>query len=269
MSEPTSADGALLFARYAYPPNALGYCGPDAGRTLLEYGAAAASDGGLALLARGFEGAWPYLRLIAEANRIPDPLDRRVVEAYWVGNRLLEHVDAAGLGEFLSDRFRPRAGRRWDVLAETALAGAAPHHNFHVFGVYPWVGLLRLGHTGEPLRILDRCRIRWGRVTRVEGSRARVRTPELAWDGGDLALGPIREEWALLSSDGLGFVRGLGSGEFVSLHWDWVCDRLTEPQVAGLRRYTLRALRAGGRGVGELAPNPPPGPTAVTRPTTG
>ena len=39
--------GALLFARYAYPPNALGYCGADENRTLLEYGEAGASDGGL------------------------------------------------------------------------------------------------------------------------------------------------------------------------------------------------------------------------------
>jgi hypothetical protein len=28
----------------------------------------------------------------------------------------------------------------------------------------------------------------------------------------------------------------------VSLHWEWVCDRLTERQVAILRRYTLLHL---------------------------
>ena len=78
--------GPLLFARYAYPPNALGLCGADETRTLLEYGDARASDGGLAELARTFEGAWPYLTLIAQANGIADPLDPRVVEAYWVGN---------------------------------------------------------------------------------------------------------------------------------------------------------------------------------------
>ena len=52
----TDAAGALLFARYAYPPNALGLCGADTPRTLLEYGDAHASDGGLAELARTFEG---------------------------------------------------------------------------------------------------------------------------------------------------------------------------------------------------------------------
>ena len=67
--------GALLFARYAYPPNALGYCGAGENRTLLEYGEAGVSDGGLVQLARSFEGAWPYLELIAGANGIDDPLD--------------------------------------------------------------------------------------------------------------------------------------------------------------------------------------------------
>ena len=34
--------GAAMFARYAYPPNELGYCGPGDGRDLLEYVSAAA-----------------------------------------------------------------------------------------------------------------------------------------------------------------------------------------------------------------------------------
>ena len=84
--------GPLLFARYAYPPNALGLCGADGPRDLLEYGDAHASDAGLAEAARTFEGAWPYLELIAGANGIRDPLDPRVVEAYWVGNELLDNV---------------------------------------------------------------------------------------------------------------------------------------------------------------------------------
>jgi len=54
----------------------------------------AASEGGkqegLRHVAARFEGAWPYLQLIAACNGIGEPLDRRVVEAYWVGNELLK-----------------------------------------------------------------------------------------------------------------------------------------------------------------------------------
>ncbi len=112
----TDTAGPLLFARYAYPPNALGLCGADTPRTLLEYGDARRVDGGLAELARTFDGAWPYLTLIAGANGIADPLDPRVVEAYWVGNELLERVRPAELARHVDDRFRGRLGRARERL---------------------------------------------------------------------------------------------------------------------------------------------------------
>ena len=34
----------------------------------------------------------------------------------------------------------------------------------------------------------------------------------------------------------------MAPGDWVSLHWEWVCDRLTEGQVSRLRRYTERHL---------------------------
>ena len=52
-------DGPTLFARYAYPPNERGYCGPADHRSLLEYGAARVVDPGLTQLAQGFASAWP------------------------------------------------------------------------------------------------------------------------------------------------------------------------------------------------------------------
>jgi hypothetical protein len=40
------------------------------------------ADEGLRQLVLKFDGALPYLRLIAHANGVSDPFDRRVVEAY-------------------------------------------------------------------------------------------------------------------------------------------------------------------------------------------
>jgi hypothetical protein len=240
--------GPLLFARYAYPPNALGYCGPEDHVALLEYGSAGVTDEGLVQLARGFEGAWPYLEVIAAANRIADPLDPRVVEAYWVGNPLLDRVDLREFGPFLEERFRDRAGRDWEAIAQSIPAGAVPHHSFHVFQVYPWVGLMRAGWSEHPLHVIDRCRIRWGRVVSVAGELVTVRSRPLAWDGSVLGFGPLALEQISASFDGKGFVRGLRSGEWVSLHWDWVCDRLTPTQLRALRRFTLRHLRMANAG---------------------
>ena len=49
----------------------------------------------------------------ATATGIADPLDRAVVEAYWVGNDLLEQVDAAALVADLERRFGGQLGGTW------------------------------------------------------------------------------------------------------------------------------------------------------------
>ena len=235
--------GPLLFARYAYPPNSLGYCGADETRTLLEYGDAGASDGGLAELARTFEGAWPYLTLIAHANGIGDPLDPRVVHAYWVGNELLDRVEPGDLARHVDERFRGRVGRATERLVETVVAGAVPHHSFHVFAVYPWLGLLRTGIVEEPLHVLDRCRITPARILSLAGDDAVVGLRPLRWNGRTLEL----DSWT--TRDVRWRDRGLSllaprRGDWVSLHWDFVCDRLTRGEAAALDRTTNRALSA-------------------------
>jgi len=239
----TDQAGSLLFAQYAYPPNALGLCGADVPRTLLEYGAARESDGGLAELARTFEGAWPYLALIAHANRIEDPLDPRVVEAYWIGNELLGDVRADALCAHLDERFGARLGRGRERLALSAGAGAVPHHCFHVFVVYPWVGLLRSGTVEEPLRVLDRCRIAPARVLAVGGDDATVELRPLVWDGSRLALGAPEERSVRWRDGGLGFARP-APGDRVALHWDFVCDVLSPRQERALAAATARSLAA-------------------------
>lgn len=249
--------GPLRFARFAYPPNALGYCGPDDHRALLErgaLGAARADDRDLRGLARGFEGAWPYLELIAGANGIGDPLDDRVVEAYWIGNALLDRVTPSLLGASLEDRFRASAGPAWEHLAGEVRAGARPHHQFHVFAVYPWVGLLRSGNVDTALHVLERCRIRWGTVTSTGPGEVVVRGRGLRWDGCHLTLGPVREESALAAHDGYGLAGPVAVGDVVALHWDWVCERLGSRELLALRRATADQLDLVNRRAPRSAP---------------
>jgi hypothetical protein len=237
-----ASGGPLRFARYAYPPNELGYCGPDASAQLLEHASTGAVDGDLRRLLRGFEGAWPYLELIASANGIADPLDDRVVEAYWIGNTLLDRVGPRLMGDSVESRFRARAGRNFGRLADPVPAGALPHHSFHVFGIYPWLGMLREGKTLEPLHVLDRCRIRWGQVVEVVGAQAIVRSRPLLWDGKGLSLGlPTEEQVTLGLADRL-LVDDVAAGDWCALHWDWICERLDARRLEALRRYTLHQL---------------------------
>jgi hypothetical protein len=240
------AAGPVLFARFAYPPNALGYCGPDDAPALLGY--AGRRDGGssaeLAELARRFAGAWPYLQLIAAASGRTDPLEAAVVEAYWIGSALLERVPPRLFAAHLDDRFSRRAGAGFADLATLAVSGGVPHHNFHVFAVYPWVGLLRAGPgAAEPLRVLDSCRVRCGRVNTVHDGLAEVVSRPLEWDGHRLCQGVPRADAVRVATAGATLAPRVRPGDLVAVHWDWVCDVLHPARAAALRHYTARMLR--------------------------
>jgi hypothetical protein len=219
-----TAEGALMFARYAYPPNALGYCGPAGAEAMLRGDATA----DIARRARRFEGAWSYLEFLASSAGIADPLDERVVEAYWVGGDLLTGVSSSALVAFLSERFVGQSGGGWRSAGDRAL----PHHTFQVFEVYPWSGLLAATGHPQALSVLDQCRIRTGVVTAVSGETATVESRPLicAPDGG-LAQGAPRRETVRWSVEGWSLLRGLGAGDRVALHWNWVCDTLTPDQA--------------------------------------
>ena len=240
--------GPILFARYAFGPNRLGYCGPDDAAELFEQATIGGEDAALRSLARGFEGAYPYLELIARANGLADPLDARVVDAYWLGSDLLDRVDAGPLGRSLETRFRGRlTGDAWRWLATTPDAGARPVHAFHVMDVFPRMGLLRGGAVDDVVRTIDACRIRWGRVRARDGDWLIVDAVPLGLVEGHLALATPRPERIQAWRDGVGFLPAVEAGDVVSIHWDWACDRLTAGQLRRLRAWTLRELAVANR----------------------
>lgn len=248
-----SPRGAVLFGRFAYPPNELGHCGPDEAATLLEHVDAEVGDRDLRRLAAGFDGAWPYLELIAQANGLADPLDPRVVAAYWLGGPMLDRVRVPLVGDSIEARFRHRLGPDWPRLAAVIQHGPRPHHDFHVFCVYPWVGLLRTGVADHALHVLDRCRIRWASVEAVEGSWAVVSSRPLRWDGRRLCLGPPGRERIAVEQQGRSLAGPLRPGDVVACHWDWACHRLDRHRLDLLRAETSFQLQFANR----LAVPPP------------
>jgi hydrogenase maturation factor len=218
-ARPASLAGSLRFIRYAFMPNHLRYCGGDDNRTLLEYGTEGTVDGGLQPLLRRFTGALPYLQLIARANGITNPFDERVVEAYWIGNPLLETVEVRQLHDALAERFgKQLRGKTREWVLGKAPAGARPHHN--------------------TLATMDGCRVAWGRVVAVHGPELRVERQPLHLIDGKLALGPAETVTALRQIDGRGFADDAQPGDWVTLHWGWVCETITAQQQRALEHYT-------------------------------
>ena len=226
-----------MFARYAYAPNALGYCGPpDAS---LRSGSAAQ----VRAAAEKFSGAWPYLQVLSRMTGIADPLDHRLVESYWLGGGVASEIDAEQFAAELLAVIGPRAGHYWSHLTADLAREAAGNHSFHVFGVYPWSRLLGRGMDEHPLHVLDSCRISWATVVSCSGDDVEVRLRRLAWDGHALGLAEptVRR---LDSWDDYNVIPDVAVGDRVAVHWDRMCGRLTEDQVRVLRDSTVRQLRA-------------------------
>jgi hypothetical protein len=236
---PPSLSGPLMFIRYGFMPNRLQYCGGPENETLLGYAVEGVVDPGLSPLLRRFTGALPYLQLIARSNGIADPFDARVVEAYWLGNELLEGVEARQLYDALRERFGKQLSPRMiELVAGKAPAGAHPHHSFHVLDVHS-----RAGEIEHSLETMDNCRVSWGRVVRLDGAALVVERQPLVLQEGKLALGEARSETVLRQVDGKGFVDAAAPGDWVALHWGWVCDVLDARRRANLERYTRHHLR--------------------------
>jgi len=243
----TDPVGSAMFARYAFPPDKFGYCGRTDAHALLAYAATVQPPLGkfddVARRARQLNAAWPYLEMIAAAGGIDDPLSARVVEAYWLGNDLLAKIDPPEFVADLGRHFSRQLGGSWRRLAGmTDPIVGGPHHTFHVFEVYPWVGLLGRHANAVALSILDRCRIRWGQVVSVYAERVMVRSSPLIWDGRTLDLAGEVEEQVRWSNGGRTLAPALEEGDWVSLHWDWVCDVLSDEQLSFLEFFTTQQV---------------------------
>ncbi|KUI24246.1 hypothetical protein AU196_20310 [Mycobacterium sp. IS-1742] len=225
----TRRGGRTLFARYAYPPNELGYCGPgDAG---LSAGAT------LENRAREFDGAWPYLEVLSAVGGV-EPLDDEVVRSYWVGGGLLGSVDPDLLLAALRRAF---TGQVTGLLDAVPAGKALAHHSFHVFVVYPWARFLDRD-PATPLRVMQQCRIRSGTVESVDGDHAVVSTHPLTLRSGVLSLGPAVVERLRWRRNGTSLTAAPHPGDRVAAHWDWVCDTLSDEDVAALTAATRATL---------------------------
>jgi hypothetical protein len=94
-------------------------------------------------------------------------------------------------------------------------------------------------------------------VIAAHGDQTTVESRPLCWDGRLLSLGEPATETARLAPDGTMLAGDIGPGDWVALHWDWVCDKLTDRQLRALRTYTMRHLDMVNHRVDH------PGPVAI------
>jgi len=236
--------GLLLASRYAASPNTFGYCGPNENASIINHLHEGVADRELAHHLTEFETFYPYLLFIARENKIADPFDRRVVEAYWIGNSLLERCSSNNYLAFLTEKL---AGEKklghtlFTTLKQKVLSlPFLPHHAYHVFNIFRRMGRDASIHT---LATMDNCRIGWGTVIKGKGKgTVDVATQPLRLHAGSLALGKtiIRTVDTVYKRKTLGQIPAKGS--LLTYHWGKFCDAVTGEQVKNLCFYTQKAI---------------------------
>ena len=231
--------GLITCAHYAFPPNSLHYCGPEKQINLAAYREENIADLGLVEILQDFQTLYPYLALIAYENNIQDPFDPRVVEAYWIGNDLLDKVSMNKFYQHLNDSLGLKKRLKHNdlkYLFGKIPHGALPHHVFHVLNVFTRTGHQAVEHT---LETMDACRISWGRI--VRNPKLLVETQPLVLEKGKLTLGKaiLKELIQSPSRSPFGHLEG---GLWVSFHWNTFCGVLTNGQATRLKSYTEQAI---------------------------
>ncbi len=238
-----NSQGVLRCARYAFMPNKLEFCGPDKNKDILHYCHTEEIDDGLNLILKEFQVLYPYLKFIAHFNQIKDPFDERVIEAYWIGNQLLENIDKSRLYNHLADeqQLKKKLNKKlFKKVVNKISLNAKPHHNFHVLNVLKRTGNIDMMHT---LNSMDLCKISWGRIKKVNITNLEVEYNPLVFENNKLKLGLLINYKVLYQINNSGFIKKPQVNQLISFHWGFACEILNNLQVNNLKKYTQESIQ--------------------------
>lgn len=229
--------GAKLSLSYGYMPCHLGLCGPEDKKRkeiIIKYFRSGGKSGkGIRAIIKEFKGAYPYYKLISRANKISDPLDSKAVEAYWIGNSLLEKVKVSDYAKMMEEDFLPM-GKMPKEKIEKLPKNALPYHNFHVL----FIGSVT-GRFNETKKGLDLCRASWGKVKKIEKNKIVVLRQPLKF-GRKITLGKAENKKINWNKDIFPEVK---KGDWVSIHWGTAIEKLDKRKLENIKKYTKLTLK--------------------------
>lgn len=221
--------GIELQAKYSFPPNLLGYCGPRSFCSIYDlYKKGEIDIWDLKKELEKFFIPMSYLTLIANSNK-KESFDYEVVEAFWIGNSLLKNISHESIKELIEKDLVNYGLKknRAIKLANNLPKGLLPNHLFHVLYIQFITEKVKK-HLGN----FDRCRIGWGKIRRTGDKYLTLEYNGLRKRKGEYYIGKgskkVRKS----------FVKNPAIRDFVSTHWNNAIQKLTNRQVKNLEYYT-------------------------------
>jgi len=240
-------NGILLHAKHAYMPNSLGYCGPDDRGVILQHLEESRGGGELESVLKGFEAAYPFLRLIAKSTG-KDVFDYSIPEAYWIGNSLLERVENPEFYRFSHHELPGKEPTEVKRIFKTSAGVARPHHSFYVMSTYATSSVatgpnLSVDGKKKVQGLVDNCRISWGRVEGISRRKLTVEYRPVVVDDDRFLLSKPVVKKVDFNAEVTPFST-IKRGDWVTMHWNYACEVINQRQLLNISKYTEMDLQA-------------------------
>jgi hypothetical protein len=185
-----------------------------------------------------YEGLYVYFKALSEKHNL-DIFDYRVVEAYWLGNELLDGFSRDELRDILNGLTQRGLPKEYaETLSVKLPFNMNPHHSFNVL----FVGVGKTtGSVPTNLLTMNKCSISVGKVHEITQRQLVVSVNPLVMHEELLSYG--KPEIQYVEHDEL-FTPKLKKGDMVALHWDFACKILEDKEADNIVKYTQKNIES-------------------------
>lgn len=227
--------GLQLAARFALPPNSLGYCGRDSAPERFKNCIADCDCTSVEIELTKFIVLHPYLKTIGDAtgsSKFSDP----VVESYCIGNDILNEIKPEHYN-ILLDNFLVQGVPEWFVteLRDKQPKRFIPTHLFQVLHV--GVGKAS-GSVPFNLETINNCMVRWGEIENIWPDKAQVMLNSLEIKEGKY---DITQKLGVYPFNPT-ITPNLKVKDVVAVHWNQIIMQLSASEIKKIDFWTKEVI---------------------------